>query len=139
MGCREASSSLVARSKLRKSPKAMKKALGLFSCARQTFSSLSHRNRCAGFRREPCTFPIRQDGDFPLEFSKVKTGCFREKKLFSKQTGKRERRVPCVIQINGFQNFLEVLKSQAEWDAERRPTAFAKLTAIKLPKTPQDI
>ena len=106
-----ASSSLVARSKLRKSPKAMKKALGLFSCARQTFSSLSHRNRCAGFRREPCTFPIRQDGDFPLEFSKVKTGCFREKKLFSKQTGKRERRVPCVIQINRFQNFLKVLKS----------------------------
>ena len=54
MGCREASSSLVARSKLRKSPKAMKKALGLFSCAGRTFSSLSRRDRCAGSRWEPC-------------------------------------------------------------------------------------
>ena len=37
---------------LRKSPKAMKKALGLFSYAGRTFSSLSHRDRRAGSRWE---------------------------------------------------------------------------------------
>ena len=38
--------------RLRKSPKAMKKALGLFSYAGRTFSSLSHRDRRAGSRWE---------------------------------------------------------------------------------------
>ena len=53
MGYREASSSLVARSRFRKSPKAMKKALGLFSYAGRTFSSPSRQDRFAGSWREP--------------------------------------------------------------------------------------
>ena len=83
VGCREASSSLVARSKLRKSPKAMKKALGLFSCAGRTFSLLSHRNRCAGFRREPCCLRT-SDLDIPFPRGRGEPGLAEKHKAPSR-------------------------------------------------------
>ena len=51
----------------------MKKALGLFSCAGRTFSSLSRRDRCAGSRWEPCL----RTSDFgcPLSFVRKRTRC----------------------------------------------------------------
>ena len=73
-----------------KSPKAMKKALGLFSCAGRTFSSLSHQTRCAGLWREPCVH-LLEAGAFFCFAGKT---CYRHlcaKRIFNPRAGRAPR------------------------------------------------
>ena len=78
VGCREAGPSLVTRSKFRKSPKAVKKALGLFSYARRTFLHLPTKTASLGLGGSPGFFRISDlDALFSIALRKPDGGNFK--------------------------------------------------------------